>query len=79
MFFWVLVVFTNVLNPRSFIKRKKEFRKTLIKKGASIGANATLLCGIEVGSYAMIGAGGVITKNVADYAIMLGNPARQKG
>jgi UDP-2-acetamido-3-amino-2,3-dideoxy-glucuronate N-acetyltransferase len=73
------IVFTNVLNPRSFIERKKEFRKTLIKKGASIGANATLLCGIEVGRYAMIGAGAVVTKNVADHALMLGNPARQTG
>jgi UDP-2-acetamido-3-amino-2,3-dideoxy-glucuronate N-acetyltransferase len=73
------VVFTNVLNPRSFIERKNEFKKTLIKKGASIGANATLLCGIEVGRYAMIGAGSVVTKNVTDYALMLGNPARQVG
>ena len=73
------VVFTNVLNPRSFIERKNEFKKTLIKKGASIGANATLVCGIEIGSYAMIGAGAVVTKNVADYALVLGNPAHQAG
>jgi UDP-2-acetamido-3-amino-2,3-dideoxy-glucuronate N-acetyltransferase len=73
------MVFTNVLNPRSFIERKTEFKKTLIKKGASIGANATLLCGIEVGRYAMIGAGAVITKSVTDHALMLGNPGRQAG
>ncbi len=72
-------VFTNVLNPRSFIERKNEFKKTWIKKGASIGANATILCGIEIGKYAMIGAGAVVTKTVADHALMLGNPARQEG
>jgi len=73
------IVFTNVINPRSFIERKNEFKKTLIKKGASIGANATLLCGIEIGRYAVIGAGTVVTKNVEDHALMLGNPARQTG
>jgi UDP-2-acetamido-3-amino-2,3-dideoxy-glucuronate N-acetyltransferase len=73
------MVFTNVINPRSFIERKTEFRKTLIKKGSSIGANATLLCGIEIGNYAMIGAGAVVTKNVADHALMIGNPAIQTG
>lgn len=72
-------VFTNVINPRSFIDRKAEFKKTLIKKGATIGANATLICGIEVGEYAMIGAGSVVTKNVLPYALMIGNPARQHG
>ncbi len=73
------VVFTNVINPRSFIERKNEFRKTLIRKGATIGANATVLCGIEVGAFAMIGAGAVVVKNVLPYAIMTGNPGRQTG
>jgi UDP-2-acetamido-3-amino-2,3-dideoxy-glucuronate N-acetyltransferase len=69
-------VFTNVINPRAFIERKNEFRPTLIKKGASIGANATILCGITIGEYAMIGAGSVATKNVPPYALVVGNPAR---
>lgn len=73
------MVFTNVINPRSFIERKQEFRKTLVKKGATIGANATIICGIEIGTYAMIGAGAVVTKSVPDYALMTGNPARQTG
>lgn len=73
------MVFTNVINPRSFIERKQEFKKTLIKKGATIGANATILCGIEIGTYAMIGAGAVVTKSVPDFALMTGNPARQTG
>ena len=73
------VVFTNVINPRSFIERKHAFRKTLVKTGASIGANATILCGIEIGSFALIGAGAVVTKNVPDYALLTGNPARQRG
>jgi len=73
------VVFTNVINPRSFIERKNEFRKTIIKQGASIGANATVLCGIEIGSYSMIGAGSVVTANVPAYALMKGNPAIQSG
>jgi len=73
------MVFTNVINPRSFIERKQEFKKTLIKKGATIGANATILCGIEIGSYAMIGAGAVVTKSVPDFALVTGNPARQTG
>lgn len=73
------VVFTNVINPRSFKERKNEFKKTVVRKGASIGANATLLCGIEVGAYAMIGAGAVVTRSVPDYAIITGNPARQTG
>ena len=73
------VVFTNVINPRSFIDRKAEFRTTLVEKGASIGANATILCGITIGEYAMIGAGAVITKDVPAYALMVGNPARQVG
>ncbi|MDP4261634.1 MAG: acyltransferase [Bacteroidota bacterium] len=73
------MVFTNVINPRSFIERKDEFKKTTIRKGATIGANATILCGIEVGVYAMIGAGAVVTKNVLAYSVMTGNPARQNG
>lgn len=73
------VVFTNVLNPRSFIERKHEFKKTLVKKGASIGANATLLCGVEIGEYALVGAGAVVTKNVPAYAVVTGNPARITG
>jgi UDP-2-acetamido-3-amino-2,3-dideoxy-glucuronate N-acetyltransferase len=73
------VVFTNVINPRSFIERKTEFKKTLIRKGASIGANSTLLCGIEVGVYAMIGAGAMVVRDVLPYALMAGNPARQLG
>jgi UDP-2-acetamido-3-amino-2,3-dideoxy-glucuronate N-acetyltransferase len=72
-------VFTNVINPRSFIERKDEFKATLVKKGATIGANATILCGIEIGAFAFIGAGAVVTKNVPDYALMAGNPARQIG
>jgi len=73
------VVFTNVINPRSFIERKDEFKKTLIRRGATIGANATVLCGIEIGSYAMIGAGAVVLSNVPDFALIVGNPARQIG
>ena len=73
------MVFTNVINPRSFIERKNMFKKTLVRKGASIGANATIICGVEIGAYAMIGAGAVVTKNVAAYALMKGNPARQAG
>ena len=73
------MVFTNVINPRSFIERKNEFRKTYVRKGASIGANATILCGIEIGEYAMIGAGAVVVKNVPAYAVVTGNPAKQTG
>lgn len=73
------VVFTNVINPRSFIERKKEFQKTVIQMGATIGANATLICGIEIGKYAMIGAGAVVTKNVLPHALMMGNPAMHAG
>jgi UDP-2-acetamido-3-amino-2,3-dideoxy-glucuronate N-acetyltransferase len=72
-------VFTNVINPRSFIERKNEFKPTLVKKGATIGANATILCGIIIGEYAMIGAGAVVTKDVLPHALMIGNPATQKG
>jgi UDP-2-acetamido-3-amino-2,3-dideoxy-glucuronate N-acetyltransferase len=73
------MVFTNVINPRSAIVRKHEYRKTIVKKGASIGANATIICGITIGEYAMIGAGSVVTKDVLPYALIMGNPARQKG
>ena len=73
------MVFTNVINPRSFVVRKHEFKQTLVKKGASIGANATILCGNTIGKYALIGAGAVITKPVKDYALMVGNPAKQLG
>ncbi len=73
------VVFTNVINPRSFIERKNEFKPTLVKKGATIGANATIICGVTIGEYAMIGAGAVVTKDVAPYALIVGNPGRQVG
>ena len=73
------MVFTNVFNPRSFISRKKEFRKTLIRKGATIGANVTIVCGNEIGQYAFIGAGSVVTKDVRDYALIYGNPGKVKG
>jgi UDP-2-acetamido-3-amino-2,3-dideoxy-glucuronate N-acetyltransferase len=73
------MVFTNVLNPRSFIERKHEFRKTLVKQGATIGANATILCGITLGRYCMIGAGAVVTTDVPDFGLMTGVPARQTG
>ena len=73
------VVFTNVINPRSFVNRKDQFRVTTIRKGVSIGANATIVCGVTVGKYAMIGAGSVVTKDVAPYSLVYGNPARHKG
>lgn len=73
------VVFTNVINPRSFIVRKAEYRQTIIGKGVSIGANATVVCGVTLGEYSFIGAGAVVTKDVLPYALMVGNPARQKG
>jgi UDP-2-acetamido-3-amino-2,3-dideoxy-glucuronate N-acetyltransferase len=72
-------VFTNVINPRSFISRKSEFKSILVRKGATIGANATIVCGVEIGQYALVGAGSVVTKNVPPFAIFYGNPARQKG
>ena len=72
-------VFTNVITPRSFVSRKNEYRKTIIEKGASIGANATIICGHVIGKYAMIGAGSVITKDVRDYTLVVGNPARELG
>lgn len=71
-------VFTNVINPRSFISRKDEYRKTVIGKGASIGANATIVCGHNIGKYAFVAAGAVVTKDVPDYALVMGNPARVK-
>ena len=73
------VVFTNVINPRSAIIRKDEYKLTLVKKGATIGANATIVCGISIGKYAFVGAGAVVTKNIPDYALVIGNPARQTG
>jgi UDP-2-acetamido-3-amino-2,3-dideoxy-glucuronate N-acetyltransferase len=73
------MVFTNVINPRSAITRKDEYKKTIVKRGASIGANATIVCGNDIGEYALIGAGAVITKSVPNYALMVGNPAKQIG
>ncbi|HEU4575134.1 MAG TPA: acyltransferase [Chitinophagaceae bacterium] len=73
------VVFTNVINPRSFIERKHAFRQTVVQKGASIGANATLVCGVSVGAYALVGAGAVVTRDVPAYALVTGNPARRRG
>lgn len=73
------MVFTNVINPRSFVVRKDEYKPTIVRKGASIGANATIVCGIEIGEFALIGAGAVIIRPVPPYALMVGNPARQIG
>ena len=73
------VVFTNVINPRSAIARKDQYRPTVVKRGASIGANATIVCGHTIGQYALIGAGAVVTKDVKPYALVVGNPARQTG
>ncbi len=73
------VVFTNVINPRSAVNRKSEYAKTLVKKGASIGANATIVCGHNIGEYAFIGAGAVVTKNIPPYALVVGNPSKQIG
>lgn len=73
------MVFTNVMNPRSAVNRKNEYLKTVVKHGASIGANATIVCGHDIGEFAFIGAGAVVTKTVAPYALMVGNPARQLG
>ena len=73
------MVFTNVINPRAFIVRREEFKKTLLKKGCSIGANATIVCGVTIGRYALIGAGAVVNKDVPDFALMVGVPARQIG
>ena len=73
------MVFTNVINPRSGVIRKDEYMKTVVKKGASIGANATIVCGNNIGRYSFIGAGAVVTKEVPDYALMVGNPSRNIG
>lgn len=73
------MVFTNVINPRSAVNRKTEYAKTTVKKGASIGANATIVCGNDIGEFAFIGAGAVVTKSVPDYALVVGNPSRQIG
>ena len=73
------MVFTNVINPRSAVARKNEYRPTILRRGASVGANATIVCGNEIGEYALIGAGSVITKPVPAYALVVGNPARQIG
>lgn len=73
------MVFTNVVNPRSFIVRKDEFKKTLLKKGCSVGANATIICGITIGEYALIGAGSVVTKDVKPFEILYGVPAVHQG
>lgn len=71
------MVFTNILNPRSAIVRKDKYLKTMVRRGATIGANATILCGIELGEYCLVGAGAVVTKDVKPYALVLGNPAKQ--
>ena len=72
-------VFTNVINPRAFISRKSEYRSTMVRRGASIGANVTVVCGNEIGEYALVGAGSVVTHSVAPFALMAGNPARRIG
>jgi len=73
------MVFTNITNPRSAVNRKNQYAKTIVKKGATIGANATIVCGHEIGEYAFIGAGSVVTKNIPAFALVVGNPARQLG
>lgn len=73
------VVFTNVINPRSFVERKDEFKKTLVKNGCSIGANSTIICGTILGEFSLVGAGSVVTKNVNNFEIVIGNPARHLG
>lgn len=73
------MVFTNVINPRSAVNRKEQYVKTIVRKGASIGANATIVCGHNIGEYAFIGAGAVVTKEIPAYALVVGNPARQIG
>src|ERR1044072_1318045 len=79
VFLGTSMVFTNVINPRSFVVRKDEYKSTIVRKGASIGANATIICGIEIGAFSLIGAGAVIIRPVPPYALMVGNPARQIG
>jgi UDP-2-acetamido-3-amino-2,3-dideoxy-glucuronate N-acetyltransferase len=73
------MVFTNVMNPRAFVERRDEFRPTLVKKGASIGANATIICGVSIGCYALIGAGALITRDVPDHALVVGVPGKITG
>jgi UDP-2-acetamido-3-amino-2,3-dideoxy-glucuronate N-acetyltransferase len=73
------MVFTNVINPRSHVARKNEYKTTLVRRGASLGANSTVVCGVTIGRYAFIGAGSVVTKDVPDYALMYGNPAVLRG
>jgi len=73
------MVFTNVINPRSFIVRKEAFKKTLLRRGCSLGANATIICGVTIGKYALVGAGAVVTKDVPNYALVVGNPGRTIG
>jgi UDP-2-acetamido-3-amino-2,3-dideoxy-glucuronate N-acetyltransferase len=73
------MVFTNVVNPRSEVVRKDEYKETLVKRGASIGANATVVCGITIGQYAFVGAGAVVTRDVPDFALVMGGPARRSG
>ena len=73
------MVFTNVTNPRSHVERKEEYKLTKVRKGSSIGANATILCGVTLGEYSFVGAGTVVTKDVSDYAVVVGNPAKQIG
>lgn len=73
------MVFTNVINPRSHVSRKDEYKKTLVRKGASVGANATIVCGTTLGRYCFVGAGSVVTKDIPDYALVYGSPARVRG
>ena len=73
------MVFTNVMNPRSGVSRKNEYKKTIVQEGVTIGANATIVCGISIGKYAFIGAGAVVTKNIPPFALVVGNPSRQIG
>ena len=75
----IAMVFTNVMNPRSHVNRRGEYQTTLVKKGATIGANATIRCGVEIGQYAFIGAGAVVLNSITDYALVVGNPAQQIG
>ena len=73
------MVFTNVYNPRAFVERKQEYRNTIVKKGATLGANCTIICGLRIGSYAFIGAGTLVREDIPDFALMVGNPGRQIG
>jgi UDP-2-acetamido-3-amino-2,3-dideoxy-glucuronate N-acetyltransferase len=73
------MVFTNVINPRSHVSRKDEYRRTLVRRGASLGANSTIVCGVTIGRFAFVGAGGVITRDIPDHALVVGNPGRITG